>query len=59
MDSEDLKDLAEEIVELVDEIDKHLDKIEYLIKKGKRVCEKQDSKKKIKVSKNENNVLYY
>ena len=48
MDSEDLKDLAEEIVELVDEIDKHLDKIEYLIKEGKRVCEKQDSKKKNK-----------
>ena len=48
MDSEDLKDLAEEIVELVDEIDKHLDKIEYLIKKGKRVCENQDSKKKNK-----------
>ena len=57
MDSEDLKDLAEEIVELVDEIDKHLDKIEYLIKKGKRVCENQDSKKK-KVSRNENSLSY-
>ena len=57
MDSEDLKDLAEEIVELVYEIDKHLDKIEYLIKKGKRVCENQDSKKK-KVSRNENSLSY-
>lgn len=53
MDSEDLKDLAE-IVELMEEIENHLDTFEYLIKKGKRVCENQDSKKKIKVSKNEN-----